>query len=352
MRKIAIVLPKGNFFYKILISFMSSKKIIYHNNFSLDPLLLFLLLYQRASMKEGYNMENREILAKRVATISVFANFLLTIGKIVVGWIGKSDAVFADGIHSGADVFASVLVLLVIKISNKPADKEHPYGHGKAEIIVSGIIGLILLIVSFYVLYEAISGMFHPLSAPTILTMWIALFSYGTKELLYRYSYKIGKKHHSKAIEAIALDHKADIVASIAAAIGVVLSIIGEKLDIKILLYGDKIASIVVAYLIFKISREMLKDSFDILLERSVEIDILNEYRSIISTFPEVKRIDKIRGREHGHYVLVDLRISIDHDMTIKEGHDLSREIKQTLIKAHDNIEEVLIHLNPYYPSK
>jgi cation diffusion facilitator family transporter len=262
--------------------------------------------------------------------------------------LGKA-AVFADGIHSGVDVIGSILVLLVLKISNKPADKEHPYGHGKAEIIVSGIIGIILLVVSFYMFDEAISGMFHPLSAPTILTMWIALFSYGEKELLYRYSYTISKRYHSKAIEAIALDHKADIAASIAASIGVVLSIIGEKLDIKILLYGDKIASIVVAYLIYKLSRDMLKDSFDILLERSVEIDILNEYRVVISSFPEVKRIDKIRGREHGHYVLVDLRISIDHDMTIKEGHDLSRKIKQTLMKAHDNIEEVLLHLNPYY---
>jgi cation diffusion facilitator family transporter len=214
---------------------------------------------------------------------------------------------------------------------------------------VSGIIGFILLVVSFYVLYEAILGIFLPLYSPAIITMVIALFSFGAKAFLYRYSYKIAKKHNSKAIEAMALDHKADIAASLAATIGVILSIIGEKRDIRILLYGDKIASIVVAYLIFKIASEMLKESFDILLERSVETEILNEYRAVVSTFTEVKRIDKIRGREHGHYILVDIRISIDHDKNIKEGHDLSREIKQTLMKAHNNIEEVLIHLNPYY---
>jgi cation diffusion facilitator family transporter len=100
-------------------------------------------------------MEKRESLAKKVAIISIFANIVLTVGKVVVGWIGKSDAVFADGIHSRADVLASVLVLLVLKISSKPADTEHPYGHGKAEIIVSGLIGLILMIVSFYMLYVA-----------------------------------------------------------------------------------------------------------------------------------------------------------------------------------------------------
>jgi cation diffusion facilitator family transporter len=292
----------------------------------------------------------RESLAKKVAWISVLSNILLTIGKVVIGLYGNSDAVFADGIHSAADVFASVIVLLVIKIANKPADQEHPYGHGKAEVIVSGIVGILLFMVSVYVVYEAIAGFFHPISTPSILAMWVAIISYGAKAFLYRYSYKIAKIHNSKAIEAIAFDHKADIVASIAAAIGVMLSLIGDKFDIHVLLYGDKIASIIVAYLIFKISRTMLKEAFDILLERNIETETLGEYRSLISMFPDVKRIDRLRAREHGHYILVDLRISIDHEKTIKEGHDLSREIKKSLMNKHENIEEVLIHLNPYYP--
>ncbi|MCE4050902.1 MULTISPECIES: cation diffusion facilitator family transporter [Bacillaceae] len=294
-------------------------------------------------------MSTRERIAKKVAWISVISNVILTIGKLVVGWAANSDAVFADGIHSAADVFASVIVLFVIKIANKPADLEHPYGHGKAEIIVSGIVGIVLFAVSLYVVYEAIIGLFHPITAPNILAMWIAIISYGAKEYLYRYSMKIANDQKSKAIEAIAYDHKADIVASIAAAAGVILSIIGDKFDIKLLLFGDKVASIIVAYLIFRISREMLKEAFDILLERNIDSAILSDYEQIISSFSEVKRIDRLRAREHGHYVLVDLRISIDHDKTIKEGHDLSREIKQKLMKKHDNIEEVLIHLNPYY---
>jgi cation diffusion facilitator family transporter len=295
-------------------------------------------------------MGNRESLAKKVAWISVISNILLTIGKLTVGYFGKSDAVFADGIHSAADVFASVIVLLVIKIANKPADQEHPYGHGKAEVIVSGIVGILLFTVSIYIVYEAIIGLFHPISTPNIMAMWVAIISYGTKEILYRYSLKIGKQYSSKAIEAIALDHKADIVASVAAAVGVMLSIIGDKFNLPFLLYGDKVASIVVAYLIFKIAKEMLKEAFDILLERNIESDIIDEYLSLISSFSDVKRIDRIRAREHGHYVIVDLRVSIDHDKTIKEGHDLSREIKKGLMNKHDNIEEVLIHLNPYFP--
>ena len=294
-------------------------------------------------------MGSRESLAKRVAWISVISNIVLTLGKLIVGWMGNSDAVFADGIHSAADVFASIIVLVVIRIANKPADQEHPYGHGKTEIIVSGIVGMILLGVAIYLVYEAIIGFFHPITTPSMITMWVAVISYVSKVLLYRYSKKIANEQSSKAIEAIAYDHKADIVASIAAAIGVLLSILGENLTINELLYGDKVATIIVAYLIFKIAKEMVSEAFDILLERNIDLEILTEYREMIASFSEVKRIDRLRAREHGHYILVDLRISIDYDKTIKEGHDLSRQIKKKLMKKHDNINEVLIHLNPYF---
>jgi cation diffusion facilitator family transporter len=292
----------------------------------------------------------RESLAKKIAWISVISNIILTVGKLFIGWYGNSDAVFADGIHSAADVFASVIVLLVIKLANKPADNEHPYGHGKAEVIVSGIVGILLFLVSIYVVYEGIAGFFHEVETPSYLAMWVAIISYVTKIILYRSSLKVAKEHNSKAIEAIAFDHKADIVASIAAAIGVLLSIMGERFDIFILHYGDKAASIFVAYLIFKISKEMLMEAFDILLERNIDAATLQEYRNVVNEFPEVKRIDRIRAREHGHYVLVDLRISIDHFKTIKEGHDLAKLIKGRMMERYDNIEEVLIHLNPYFP--
>lgn len=291
----------------------------------------------------------REALAKKVAWISLISNIILTVGKVTIGLYGHSDAVFADGIHSAADVFASLIVVLVIKISNKPADKEHPYGHGKAEVIVSEIVGILLLEVSLYVVYEGISGFFHKVEAPSMLAMWVAVFSFVAKVILYRSSMGVAKQYNSKAIEAIAFDHKADIAASIAAAIGVLVSILGQQYNISIFYYGDKVASIFVAFLIFRIAKGMLAESFGILLERNINTETLKEYISIIREFPDVKRIDRIRAREHGHYVLVDLRIAIDHAKSIRQGHDLAKSIKKSLIDHHDNIDEVLIHLNPYY---
>jgi cation diffusion facilitator family transporter len=297
-------------------------------------------------------MDQRESLAKKIAWISVISNLILTVGKILIGLIGNSDAVFADGIHSAADVFASAIVVFVIKISNKPADNEHPYGHGKAEVLVSEIIGILLFLVSIFLVFEGISGFFHKIETPSILALWVAIFSYILKVLLYKTSLKVAKQNSSKAIEAIAYDHKADIVASVAASLGVLISIVGERLNLHILLYGDKIASIFVAYLIFKIAKEMLTEAFDILIERNVNAEVLQDYMAIISEFSEVKRIDRIRAREHGHYVLVDIRISIDHKKTIKEGHDLTKSIKLKLMEKNDNIKEVLIHLNPYYSDR
>lgn len=289
-------------------------------------------------------------MAKRVAWISIWSNIILTVGKIVIGIIASSDALFADGIHSAADVFAAVIVLLVLKVSNKPADLEHPYGHGKAEVIVSGVIGILLLLVSLYIVYEGVAGFFHPIETPSMIAFWIALFSYVAKECLFRYSMNVGKRVNSKAIEAVAYDHQADIVASLAAAIGILLSYIGDKLGITFLLYGDKVASIFVAYLIFKIAREMLTEAFHILIERNVQPEMMEQFEAVILSFEEVRRIDRIRAREHGHYIIMDIRISIDQDKTIKEGHDLSREIKNSLKEKFDHIEEVLIHLNPYFP--
>ncbi|WP_262366020.1 cation diffusion facilitator family transporter [Bacillus sp. E214] len=295
-------------------------------------------------------LELRESMAKRVAWISIWSNIILTVGKIVIGIIASSDALFADGIHSAADVFAAVIVLLVLKVSNKPADLEHPYGHGKAEVIVSGVIGILLLLVSLYIVYEGVAGFFHPIETPSMIAFWIALFSYVAKECLFRYSMNVGKRVNSKAIEAVAYDHQADIVASLAAAIGILLSYLGDKLGITFLLYGDKVASIFVAYLIFKIAREMLTEAFHILIERNVQPEMMEQFEAVILSFDEVRRIDRIRAREHGHYIIMDIRISIDQDKTIKEGHDLSREIKNSLKEKFDHIEEVLIHLNPYFP--
>ncbi|AEB22423.1 MULTISPECIES: cation diffusion facilitator family transporter [Bacillus amyloliquefaciens group] len=291
----------------------------------------------------------REQISKKVALIALIANLILMAGKIFFGLIGDSEAVFADGIHSAADVVASIAVLAVIGISNKPPDQDHPFGHGKAEVISEAIVGIILVLVSVYILIEAISSFVEGPSIPQYSALFAALISYAAKQILYRYSIKQGETWNSKAIIAIAYDHKGDIVASLAAFIGVLLAIIGNTRGWSYLLYADAIASVIVAYLIFKISMELIRPSVDVLMEKSVDPELIEEYKAVILHCPQVKRLDKIRAREHGHYKLLDVRLSLDHDLTIKQGHDIAREIRNDIKRHFSDVEEVLIHVNPYF---
>ncbi|MGM0950843.1 MAG: cation diffusion facilitator family transporter [Bacillota bacterium] len=291
----------------------------------------------------------REQISKKVALIALIANLILMAGKVFFGLIGDSDAVFADGIHSAADVVASIAVLAVIGISNKPPDQDHPFGHGKAEVISEAIVGIILVIVSVYILIEAILSFVEGPSVPQYSALFAALISYAAKQVLYRYSIKQGEKWNSKAIIAIAYDHKGDIVASLAAFIGVLLAIIGNTCGWTYLLHADAIASAIVAYLIFKISMELIRPSVDVLMEKSVDPKLIAEYKAVILECDQVKRIDRIRAREHGHYKLLDVRLSLDHDLTIKQGHDIARKIRNEIKRQFPDVEEVLIHVNPYF---
>lgn len=294
----------------------------------------------------------REIIGKKIAWIALISNIILTVGKIIIGIAGNSGSVFADGIHSAADIVASVAVIAVVGIANKPPDKDHPFGHGKAEVISEGIVGIILFLVSIYIIIEAALAFAGEPSRPEFIAMYAALFSFIAKSLLYRQSMNMGEKYNSRAIIAIAYDHKADIVASLAAFFGVLLAIAGRKFAIAPLLYADAAASIIVAVFIFRLAKKLIVSSVDILMEKNVDENIIEQYKTVLDRFGEVKRIDRIRARTHGHYILLDLRISLDHSLTIKQGHDIAHEIKNNIEERFPEVTEVFIHINPYFPEE
>lgn len=292
---------------------------------------------------------NREHIGRKVAWLALISNLVLTVGKLTFGLWGDSEAVFADGIHSAADVFASIAVLAVIGIANKPPDKDHPFGHGKAEVISEAVVGILLFLVSVYIVVEAIMTFTQGPSVPQFSAFFAALGSFFAKEFLYHYSMGIGKRIDSKAIIAIAYDHKADIIASLAASLGVLLSIVGEHNDLSFLLYADPVASVIVAFLIFKIAKDLIQSSTNVLMEKNVDQALLDQYRAVIEDFVQVKRIDHIRARDHGHYILLDVRLSLDHNLTIEEGHNISHQIRKEVQKEYPKIKEVFIHVNPYF---
>lgn len=290
---------------------------------------------------------NRSIIA---IWISLFSNIVLTVVKIVIGFLFQSQVLLADGIHNAGDVIATFAALLSTSVSHKPADEDHPFGHGKAEVIASGIVALIMAIASFYMVYKSVESLLEPAVEASFLALYAAVLSLVWKQALYIYCIRIGKLENSKSLIATAKDHLADVYASAAAVVGIAAAIYGDSFHISIAKYGDPIAGIVVSIFVAKLAYEMGHESIHTLMERNLPQERLKEFTDIVESISDIKRIDRIRAREHGHYVIVDLRVSIHNQLTIQEGHDIIREIKRRIMQEHPDVEEVLVHLNPWHP--
>lgn len=281
--------------------------------------------------------------------ISFISNVALTGVKLAVGLVFNSPVLVADGVHNAGDVVATGAALSSMRISKQPPDEDHPYGHGKAEVVGAGIVAIILGLVAIYMAYHSVMVLFEPPHKTTVVALVAAGFSLVLKQVLYVYTMNIGKRLKSNGLIATAYDHLADVYASIAAVIGIGLAMIGDHYNIAILSYGDPIAGIIVAYFVFKLALHMGKSSVDVLMEKNIEDDQMHELIELVQSVPEVKRIDRIRARNHGHYIIVDVRVGVPAELNVQAGHDISRNIKQTLMERHPDVGEVMVHLNPWY---
>ncbi|MBD7985563.1 cation transporter [Sporosarcina sp. Sa2YVA2] len=284
--------------------------------------------------------------------ISLISNIILTVLKITVGILFNSPVLLADGFHNAGDVVASGAALTSMRFSQRPADEDHPYGHGKAEVIGSGLVAIILVIAALYIGFEAIATFFEEPAKASFIALLTAIVSLVWKQVLYVYTMRVGKKANSKGLIATAYDHLADVYASLAAVIGIGLALVGDAYDIPFLAYGDPFAGVIVSVLVLRLAITIGQEAMDILMEKSVSEARLMEFEALILTVPEVKRIDRLRAREHGHYVLVDLRIAIPATLTVQDGHDISSKIRNLIINEQTDVDEVLIHLNPWYPGE
>ncbi|WP_281934862.1 cation diffusion facilitator family transporter [Paenibacillus tyrfis] len=281
--------------------------------------------------------------------ISLISNIVLTLLKLAVGFLSGSQVLLADGVHNAGDVIATAAALSSMRISKRPADEDHPYGHGKAEVLGSAFVAIVLALAALFIGYHAATALFEEPAEASVLALTAALVSLAWKQALYMYTIRIGRQTNSKGLIATAYDHLADVYASLAAVIGIALAMLGEAWSIPYLAYGDPLAGIIVSILVLKLAYSMGQEAFDVLMEKAVKPEKLGEYAALIQTIPQVKRIDRLRAREHGHYILVDLRVSIPGELTVQEGHDISRQIKRAIMERHADVDEVLIHLNPWY---
>lgn len=282
--------------------------------------------------------------------IGITVNVLLTIIKGIGGVLSGSRALLADALHSASDIVSSIIILFAVRIANKPPDKEHPYGHGKAENVASIIVALLLIVVGIEISISSIKVLFSGVvpSAPGKLALFIIIISILMKEALFHYKYYLGNKYRSSALITDAWHHRSDSLSSLSALLGVGGAILGSHLDIPILIYGDAVAGIIVSLIVVKVGYSLAKESSNIMMEQVLSEDEIAKFRETVLNIKEVMRIDQIHARTHGSYVIIDIKISVDPYITVKKGHDIAVKVKNSLLEKHPEIEDVFVHVNPY----
>ena len=281
---------------------------------------------------------------QNVLKLSFFTNLFLSILKVIVGFFGKSSALISDGIHSFSDLITDMVALFGNGISLKPADKEHPYGHGKSEYITSFIIGLLVLVIGLS-LISSISN--NEIFIPSIIVVIVSVITIIAKYLVSSYLIKEGMKHQNVILISSGRESRADVVSSIFVLISSILMQFSDK--INILKYSDKVASIIVGLFIIRTGFKILKDSISMMLGE-IENDevILDEFKEIIYSYKKVKEIDELVVLKYGPYYRVTTEISMDANLSLLEAHNVAEEIEKTLKLRNPKAEYITIHINPF----
>jgi cation diffusion facilitator family transporter len=281
-------------------------------------------------------------MADRVIAAGFWINAVLMVMKLLAGHFGQSEAVFADGLESAADFVAILASIIALKIGRKPFDDDHPYGHGKAESIAAILVSLVIFAAGGGILYKAIMTIVESdYAKPQLIAVLAALATIVIKETLFRYTRRVSKKLESPAVEAIAKDHRKDALTSVATLIGVGGAYFGVVLM-------DPLAAGLTALFIFHIGWETFRKAADELMDSQPPKELISAVTAIAEGVPRVEHVHEIRSRRSGQYLIVDLKLDMDPEMTVKESHDITSNVKQLIFERFPNVGDVMIHINPH----
>lgn len=294
------------------------------------------------------NIKNRTKEIYHVTLVGGAVNVLLLIFKFVAGCVGNSAAMLADAVHSLSDFLTDLIVLVFVKISSKPQDKGHDYGHGKYETLATTLIGVMLFAVAVGIIVGGatkIAAWYNgeELAPPGILALWAALASIVLKEVIYRYTVIRARQLNSQTVEANAWHHRSDALSSIGTAVGIGGAIfLGQRWVIL-----DPIASIVVGAFIVKVAFALLKSGLGELMERSLPEEVEQKIIHIASSVEGVHEPHDLRTRRIGNRYAIELHIYMDGNITLTEAHDKATEVEQVLREHFGDETHIAVHVEP-----
>jgi cation diffusion facilitator family transporter len=273
--------------------------------------------------------------------ISIAVNVLLLILKFIGGFWGGSKALIADFINSLLDLIANFAILIGIRVAKRPADAEHHYGHGNADVIAAFLVAVIVLMTGVYIGYDsaqtAIEKNYHP---PHFYATGIALFTIVVKTILYRYTKKVGRKSKSAAVLANAQDHKSDVFASTGALFGIIMAQVGYPIL-------DPLGGIWVSVFIVRNSVNLIRGNIHTLMSGAPDKETIELVKGAVNDISGVMGISFIRMRTLGSKQIVDIAILVDKYISVEEGHKIASNVQNHLIDKFEDITEVMVHIEP-----
>ncbi len=282
-------------------------------------------------------------LGMRAALWSVLANIALAIIKVVAGMLGNSYALIADGIESTLDIFSTSVVWGGLKIAARPPDKNHPFGHGKAEPLASFIVSLALLATAAGLAIQSVREILTPHHVPAPFTLFVLLGVIAVKEILFRFIFKAGEGIHSTAVKGEAWHHRSDALTSAAAFVGISIALLaGEGYE-----SADDWAALFACGLIGWNGWRLLRAAVAEVMDTAPLPQLQDRIRARAKELPQVVEVEKCRVRKSGLVYFVDIHILVDGGITVSEGHEIAHRAKNHLLQAGLNISDVSVHIEP-----
>lgn len=284
----------------------------------------------------------------KVTIIGGVANAALLAFKFVAGIVGHSSAMIADAVHSFSDFITDIIVLVFVRISGKPQDSSHDYGHGKYETLASTVIGIALLAVAVGIIVGGarkiaawVKG--EELASPGMLAFWAAIVSIVVKEITYRYTIAEARRLDSSALKANAWHHRSDAFSSIGTAIGIGGAIfLGKRWTVL-----DPLAGVIVGAVLIKVAVDMVRDGIGDLMEKSLPDDVENEILAIVTSFSDVHDPHNLRTRRIGNRIAIEIHVRMDGSTDLNTSHRRASDIESALRAKFGPDTHVTVHMEP-----
>ncbi len=282
-------------------------------------------------------------LGKKVAIAGMLVSGILAVMKISVGWMAGSTAVVADGLESAADVITSGVVLFGLVVASRPADENHPYGHGRFETLTGLAVGLILSLTGAGICFQSLEMLDKVHAPPASYSLWVLIISIAAKAMLSSYKFRYGRKIHSAALVADAWNDSVDMLSGAVALVAVALTVFNPPKFLAADHYGGAVVGLIVIFLGFQVIRETAMQLMDTMPDDTT----LAQIRAVAGQVAGVRGVEKCYARKTGLQYHVDLHVEVDPNMTVKASHYLGHQVREAIVHQLDWVADVLVHVEP-----